>query len=361
MSAKIYNFGAGPAMMPEEVMAQVKNELTDWQGLGMSVIEVSHRSQQFRDLLEQAEQDLRELLAIPDGYSILFLAGPAREQYAMVPMNLLGNNKSADYLDSGIWSHSAIKEAGRYCQVNVVASSREDGYKSILAQANWKTDPNAAYFFYTMNETVNGVELHEVPEVGQVPLVCDMTSTLLSRPLQIDKYGLIFAGAQKNFGPAGLTLVIVRDDLLGQANATTPTVSNYKVMQENKSLYYTPATFSCYFAALTFRWIKQKGGLEKMAELNQRKANKLYQYIDNSEFYYNSIDQNYRSWMNIPFLLRNEDLNASFIQEAERAGLIALKGHRFVGGMRASIYNAMPEEGVDRLIEFMDDFSKKRG
>ncbi|MEE9452643.1 MAG: 3-phosphoserine/phosphohydroxythreonine transaminase [Gammaproteobacteria bacterium] len=359
--ARVYNFGAGPAALPEEVLLQAQEEMLDWQSLGMSVMEVSHRGQNFKDLLQRAEQDLRDLLAIPDDYRVLFLTGPARSQFAMIPSNLLGEKTTADYIDTGMWSHAAIAEGQHFCQVNVAASSESKCYKTIPSQDEWQLNSEAAYCYYTTNETVGGVEFHAIPQVGEVPLVADMTSTLLSRPLDISKFGLIYAGAQKNFGPAGLTVVIVRDDLLDKAVRTTPSVFNYALQAKSQSLYCTPATFACYISGLVFRWIKQQGGLDAMATLNARKSTKLYEFIDNHDFYQNDIDPNYRSWMNIPFTLADEGLNEVFLEEAQVQDLYALKGHRSVGGMRASIYNGMPEAGVDILISFMDEFASRHG
>lgn len=357
--ARVFNFGAGPAVLPEPVLEQAKEELLDWQNLGMSVMEVSHRSGAFKALLKQAENDLRELLTIPENYHVLFLSGPARAQFANIPLNLLGSDTTADYMDTGMWSHAAAKEAKRYCQVNTVASARQAGYKSIPCSSQWDLNPAAAYCYYTANETVNGVEFHQIPEAIEVPLVADMTSTFLSRPVDVSRFGLIFAGAQKNFGPAGLTIVIVRDDLLGKALPYTPSVCDYTLVGEHSSLYYTPASFNCYLVALVFRWMKAQGGLTKLAEINQRKAHKLYAFLDENAFYANDIDPKYRSWMNVPFKLANDELDSEFLKQAEQAGLCALKGHRSVGGMRASLYNALPEKGVDCLIEFMEDFAKR--
>lgn len=355
---RVYNFGAGPAMLPEAVLQQAQEEMLNWQGTGMSVMEVSHRSQDFQALLQQAEQDLRDLLLVPEQYRVLFLTGPARSQFSMIPLNLLGDNSQADYIDTGIWSHAAIAEARQFCQVNVAVSSEENSYKTIPPLAAWQLNSQAAYCYYTANETVNGVEFHTVPEVGSTPLVVDMTSSLFSRPFDVSKFGLIFAGAQKNFGPAGLTVVIVREDLLDRAAATTPSVFNYALQNKHQSLYCTPATFSCYIAGLVFRLLKQQGGIEAIGKINQRKASKLYDFIDNHDFYHNDIDPDYRSRMNVPFTLAESTLNDKFLKQAKDQGLCALKGHRSVGGMRASIYNAMPEAGVDVLISFMDEFAR---
>lgn len=357
---RAYNFSAGPAMLPEAVLEQAKAELVDWQGSGMSVMEMSHRGKEFVAIAAQAEADLRELLAIPSNYKVLFLQGGATSQFAMIPMNLLRGKTKADYLNTGIWSKKAISEAKRYCQVNVVASGESQKFTTVPNQDTWNCDVDAAYFHYTPNETINGVEIHTVPDVN-TPIVADMSSTILSRPIDVTKFGLIYAGAQKNIGPAGLTIVIVREDLLGDTIPSTPTMFNYKEQVEAESMYNTPPTYAWYIAGLVFKWIKAQGGLTAMAERNQRKAAKLYQAIDNSSFYANPVDPIYRSWMNVPFTLAKPDLEKTFLSEAKAVGLVTLAGHRSVGGMRASIYNAMPEEGVATLVDFMKDFEKRNG
>ncbi len=356
-----YNFCSGPATLPVEVLEQAREELLDWQGKGMSVMEMSHRSAEFVSIAEEAERDFRDLLAIPDNYKVLFLQGGATAQFSMVPLNLLRGKEKADYIDTGIWSRKAIDEARRYCTVNVAATAKSSNYTKIPDQAEWQLDPEAAYVHYTPNETIGGVEYQWIPETGEVPLVADMSSSILSRPLDVTRFGCIYAGAQKNIGPAGLTIVIVREDLLGEALPFTPLSFNYKVAADNGSMYNTPPTYAWYLAGLVFKWLKRQGGVEAMAEVNRRKAEKLYQLIDNSGFYNNPIDPSSRSWMNIPFTLKDEALNAKFLAEAEAAGLANLQGHRSVGGMRASIYNAMPEAGVDALIEFMKQFEKQNG
>ena len=356
-----YNFSAGPAILPAAVLEQAQAELLDWQGSGMSVMEMSHRGKEFMSIAEQAEADLRELLNIPGNYKVLFLQGGATAQFAMVPMNLLRGKNRADYLNTGLWSKKAIAEGKRHCQVNVVASSEATGFTTVPPQSDWQYDPQAAYFHFTPNETINGVEIDCVPEVSEVPLVADMSSTLLSRPLDIAKFGLIYAGAQKNIGPAGLTLVIVREDLLGEASPLTPSVFNYKIQADNGSMLNTPPTYAWYIAGLVFRWLQAQGGLAVMAQRNQRKAQWLYTAIDQSGFYKNPIDPAYRSWMNVPFTLSDSALDKPFLAEARAEGLLTLAGHRSVGGMRASIYNAMPEEGVQALIHFMDDFARRHG
>lgn len=359
--SRVYNFSAGPAMVPQEVLEQAREELLDWHGSGMSVMEMSHRGKEFVSIAEKAEADLRELLAVPANYKVLFLQGGASSQFAMVPMNLLRGKGKADYVNTGIWSEKAIGEAKRYCDVNVAASAKDSNFSTVPSQAQWRLDPSSAYLHYTPNETIGGVEFHWLPESGDVPLVADMSSTILSRPIDVSKFGIIYAGAQKNIGPAGLTVVIVRDDLIGHAAPGTPAMFDYKIHVDNGSMYNTPPTYAWYCAGLVFQWIKRKGGLTGMAAINKRKADKLYAAIDNSGFYANPVDPACRSWMNVPFTLADANLEKPFLKEAEAAGLVALAGHRSVGGMRASIYNAMPEEGVDALIAFMADFQKRHG
>ncbi len=355
---RVYNFSAGPAMLPAEVIEKAASEMADYQGTGMSVMEMSHRSKEFVSIAEKAEADLRELLKVPENYKILFLQGGASSQFAMVPMNLLRGKTTADYINTGYWSKKAIAEAKRFCEVNIAATSEDTNFTTIPPRDSWKLNPNAAYVHYTPNETIGGVEFHEVPDVGDVPLVADMSSTILSRPIDVSRFGLIYAGAQKNIGPAGLTIVIVREDLIGETIKNTPTMFDYATHAKANSMYNTPPTYSWYIAGLVFEWIKEKGGLEKMAEINRRKAEKLYAFIDSSDFYNNPVDPKCRSWMNIPFTLANPELDSKFLELAKEAGLVNLKGHRSVGGMRASIYNAMPEEGVDALIKFMQEFEK---
>ncbi len=357
-----YNFSAGPAVLPEAVLEQAKAELLDWRGSGMSVMEMSHRGKEFISIAAQAEADLRELLKIPANYKVLFLQGGATAQFAVVPMNLLRGKTKADYLNTGQWSKKAISEAKRYCQVNVAASSEAAKFTTIPPRDAWQCDPQAAYFHYTPNETINGVEFHHIPQVGDVPLAVDMSSTLLSRPLDVSKFGVIYAGAQKNIGPAGLTIVIVRDDLLGQTLPGTPSLFDYQAQAENDSMLNTPPTYAWYIAGLVFQWLKDQGGLEAMAQRNQRKAGKLYAAIEQSGgFYKNPVDPACRSWMNVPFTLADPALDKTFLAEAKQAGLLTLSGHRSVGGMRASIYNAMPEAGVQALLDLMQEFARKRG
>lgn len=359
--SRIYNFSAGPAMLPEEVLQQASEEMLDWHGSGASIMEMSHRGKEFLAVAEQAEADLRELLQIPNNYKVLFLQGGAALQFAMVPVNLLRGKKTADYINTGAWSKKAIAEAKLYCQVNVAATGEASNFNAIPAFDSWRLNRDAAYVHYTPNETIGGVEFHWVPDTGNVPLVADMSSTLLSRPIDVSKFGLIYAGAQKNIGPAGVTVVIVRDDLIGETLSPSPSLFDYKVQAENDSMLNTPPTYAWYLAGLVFQWLKRKGGLSAMAEINKRKADKLYAAIDNSDFYANPVEPVSRSWMNIPFTLANPELDAVFLKEATAKGLITLKGHRSVGGMRASIYNAMPEEGVDTLIAFMRDFESSHG
>jgi len=359
--SRVYNFSAGPAVLPEPVLEQAASEMLDWHGTGMSVMEMSHRGKSFVSIAEQAEADLRELLAVPDNYKVLFLQGGATAQFAAVPLNLLGNASSVDYLNSGSWSKKAIAEAKNYTSVNVVAEGGNTDPMTIPPQSQWTLDPKAAYLHYCANETITGVELHEPPEAGDVPLVSDMSSTFLSRPIDVARYGVIYAGAQKNFGPAGLTVVIVRDDLLDRASAQTPSVWHYQRQAEADSMLNTPATYSWYIAGLVFQWLKSEGGLSAMAERNHRKAARLYAAIDASDFYRNPVAPEVRSLMNVPFVLADDQLDKRFLEEAAEAGLHTLKGHRSVGGMRASIYNAMPEAGVDALIDFMADFERRHG
>ncbi len=359
--ARVFNFSAGPAVLPEPVLQQAAAEMLDWHGSGMSVMEMSHRGKEFIEIHAQAEADLRELMGIPKNYKVLFLQGGASAQFAVVPMNLLRGKTKADYVNTGQWSKKAISDARKYCKVNVAASSESENYTRAPKQSEWKLDPDAAYVHITTNETIGGVEFHWVPETGNVPLVADMSSHILSRPMDVSRYGLIYAGAQKNIGPAGVTIVIVRDDLLGQALPVTPTVFDYKVQAENDSMSNTPATYGIYVAGLVFQWLKKQGGLTKMEQINRAKAALLYDYLDQTEFYLSPVAKDDRSLMNIPFTLRNADLDKAFIQETEAAGLTQLKGHRSVGGMRASIYNAMPIEGVQTLVKFMSEFERKHG
>ena len=360
MSRK-FNFSAGPAMLPAEVLERAKQELVDWNGTGMSVMEMSHRGKDYMSIAEQAEADLREVMNVPDNYKVLFLQGGASSQFSMIPLNLFNTRDAmhADYINTGAWSKKAIAEAGKYGDINVAASSEDTKFTTIPAYDSWNLNDTAAYVHYTPNETIGGVEFHSIPDTGDVPLVADMSSTILSRPVDVSKFGLIYAGAQKNIGPAGLTLVIIRDDLISDTPADDmPAMFDYGIHARSDSMYNTPPTYSWYLAGLVFQWIKEKGGLEAMAEVNQRKSQKLYNAIDNSDFYNSPVPAEFRSWMNVPFTLANPDLDASFLSQAADNNLVTLKGHRSVGGMRASIYNAMPEEGVDALVDFMQTFEK---
>jgi phosphoserine aminotransferase len=357
----IYNFSAGPAVLPKAVLQQVQQELVDWHGCGMSVMEMSHRGKEFMGIAAEAEADLRTLMGIPSNYKVLFLQGGASAQFAMVPMNLLRGKTSADYLNTGEWSKKAIKEAKKFGSVNIVASSEDKNFSYAPAQDQWKLDANAAYVHYTPNETIGGVEMFWTPETGNVPLVADMSSTILSRPVDVSKYGLIYAGAQKNIGPAGLTIVIVREDLLGQPVAGTPTMFDYKTHADNDSMYNTPPTFAMYVAGLVFKWVAAQGGLVAMEKINREKAGLLYDTLDGTEFYNSPVAKDNRSLMNVPFTLKDAALDEAFLKGAKERGLLQLKGHRSVGGMRASIYNAMPKDGVQTLVDYMRDFEKKNG
>jgi len=358
---RIYNFSAGPAVLPREVLEQARDELVNWQGCGMSVMEMSHRGKEYMGIQAQAEADLRELMGIPANYKVLFLQGGASSQFAMVPMNLLRGKASADYLNTGEWSKKAVKEAKKYGAVNVVASSEDKNFSYAPTQDAWKLDSNAAYVHYTPNETIGGVEIFWTPQTGDVPLVADMSSTILSRPMDVSKYGLIYAGAQKNIGPAGVTVVIVRDDLIGQTVAGTPTMFDYKTHADNESMYNTPPTYGIYIAGLVFKLLKAKGGLAAMEKTNRQKAGLLYDYMDSTGFYNSPVAKENRSLMNIPFTLKDAALDEDFLKGAKGRGLVQLKGHRSVGGMRASIYNAMPVEGVQALVDYMKDFEKAHG
>ena len=358
----IYNFSAGPAVLPKEVLQQAQAELVDWHGSGMSVMEMSHRGKEYMGIQAQAEADLRELLAIPANYKVLFLQGGASQQFAMVPLNLLRGKKSADYLNTGAWSKKAISEGRQFCDVNVVASGEDRNFSYIPAFDSWQCKQDAAYLHYTPNETIGGVEFNWVPDTGEVPLVADMSSNILSRPVEVAKYGLIYAGAQKNIGPAGLAIVIVREDLLGETLPGTPTMLDYKTHADNDSMYNTPPTYGIYMAGLVFQWLKKNGGLAAMEQVNIAKAGLLYGAIDGSNGFYNCpTATSDRSRMNVPFTLKDASLDGEFLKQAGEHGLLQLKGHRSVGGMRASIYNAMPAEGVQALVDFMTQFAKRHG
>ena len=356
---QIYNFSAGPAVLPQEVLQQARDEMLNWHDSGMSVMEMSHRGKEFMSIAAEAEADLREILAIPANYKVLFLQGGASSQFAMVPMNLLRGKKSADYVNTGEWSKKAIKEAKKYCAVNIAASSEDGNFSYAPKQDKWKLDANAAYVHYASNETIGGVEFNWVPDVGSVPLVADMSSHILSRPVDIKKFALIYAGAQKNVGPAGLTIVIVREDLIGETLPGTPSMFDYKIHADNESMYNTPPTYAIYVAGLVFKWLKRNGGLAQMEQTNVAKAKILYDYLDSTNFYQCPTAKSDRSRMNVPFTLRDAALDEAFLKEAKASGLVQLKGHRSVGGMRASIYNAMPLEGVMALLEHMKKFEKQ--
>jgi phosphoserine aminotransferase len=358
---RVFNFAAGPATLPLEVLQQAREELTDWQGSGMSVMEVSHRGKAFIAVAEEAEAVLRELLAVPASYKVLFLQGGGMGQFAAVPMNLTTPESTVDYINTGAWSKKALSEAKRYAKVNVAADEAASNYTTVPEQSALKLTPNAAYVHYTPNETIGGVEFPYVPQTGNVPLVADMSSSILSGPIDVSKWGVIYASAQKNIGPSGLAVVIVREDLLGKARPNTPSILDYKEMAANGSMSNTPPTFAWYLAGLVFKWLKKNGGLKWMAERNRAKAAKLYDAIDSSGFYRNPVAKNCRSLMNVPFTLANPELDKTFLSEAKAAGLTYLDGHRSVGGMRASIYNAMPPEGIDALIGFMKEFQRRHG
>ncbi|MFN3712835.1 MAG: 3-phosphoserine/phosphohydroxythreonine transaminase [Alcanivoracaceae bacterium] len=356
---RAYNFCAGPAALPEPVLEQARAELLDWQGSGMSVMEMSHRSKEYVSIADAAERDLRDLLDISDDYAVLFLQGGASQQFAMIPMNLLNKGETADFVNTGQWSTKAIAEARRFGNINVVASAEDRNFTYVPARNSWVTSKDAVYFHYTPNETIGGVEFPFIPETS-APLVADFSSSILSRPLDVNRFGLIYAGAQKNIGPAGIVVVIIRRDLIGRVSGL-PAMLDYKIHADNGSMYNTPPTYSWYLAGLVFKWLKAQGGLAAMADVNDRKANKLYDYIDESGFYSNPVNRVDRSCMNVPFVLADAALDKQFLKEADGARLYNLAGHRSVGGMRASIYNAVPEAAVDALIEFMKDFAKRNG
>lgn len=361
MTKRVYNFCAGPAALPLEVLQQAQTELLDWHGKGLSIMEMSHRGADYTAVAAEAEQDLRDLLLIPNNYKVLFLQGGASQQFAQIPLNLMRHDQKADYIDTGIWSKKAIEEASRFVAVNVAASGKEYNYLAIPGQNEWQLSKDATYVHYTANETINGVEFDWIPEVGDVPLVSDLSSNILSQPIDVSKFGLIYAGAQKNIGPSGLVVVIIREDLLGNARSDCPTMLNYKVAADNDSMYNTPPTFSWYLAGLIFKWLKKQGGLDAMKKINEQKKDLLYGYIDSTEFYNNPINPSNRSWMNIPFRLIDERLDKLFLEKADANGLLNLKGHRTVGGMRASIYNAVDLDAVQALVDFMKVFEKEHG
>ncbi len=359
--ARVFNFSAGPAALPEEVLRQAAEEMLDWHGAGMSVMEMSHRGKEFMAIAAQAEADLRELMGIPSHYKVLFLQGGASLQFEMVPMNLLRGKPVADYVHTGEWAKKAIKAAKCFGSVNVVASSEDKSFTYAPAQTEWKLSKDAAYVHYTANETIGGVEFHWIPETGDVPLVCDMSSNILSKPIDVSKYGLIYAGAQKNIGPAGLTIVIVREDLVGQAQPAPSPMLDYKTHVDAASMYNTPPSYAIYIAGLVFQWLKKQGGVAAMERKNIEKARLLYDYLDGTEFYRNPVRKSDRSRMNVPFTLKDASLDEAFLKGAKERGLVQLKGHRSVGGMRASIYNAMPVAGVQALVDYMKEFEKRHG
>ena len=360
-TARIFNFSAGPAVIPLPVLEEAQRDLVALPGVGMSVMEISHRSKTFEDMLGRAIADLRELAGVPANYKVLMLQGGASLQFSMVPMNLLTPGATADYIDTGTWADKAIKEAKKVGAVNVTGSTKADKYNRIPAASEIALTPGAAYVHITTNNTIEGTEWKTVPDVGDAPLIADASSDILSGPIDVPRFGLIYCGAQKNLGPSGLTVVIVRDDLLARSTDALPTMLNYKVQAENNSLYNTPPTFGVYIFGLTMKWLKSLGGLQGIATINQRKAGKLYAEIDRTGFYRGTAQKESRSLMNVTFRLPSEELEKMFDKEATAAGLDGLKGHRSVGGMRASIYNAFPEDGVEALVSFMREFERKRG
>jgi phosphoserine aminotransferase len=365
---RVFNFSAGPAALPEEVLRQSAEEMLDWHGSGMSVMEMSHRGKEFISIYEAAERDFRELLAVPDNYRILFLQGGGIGENAIVPLNLVGRKSqpaTVDFIHTGSWSGKSLKEARKYANVNVAASSESSRFAAIPARETWRLSKDAAYVHICTNETIDGVEFQFVPEVAAdtngAPLVADMSSHILSRAVDVSKYGVIFGGAQKNIGPAGLTIVVVRDDLIGHALPICPSAFDWKLVAENNSMYNTPPTYAIYVSGLVFQWLKRQGGVAAMEQRNIAKANLLYGYLDSTGFYQNRIAKECRSRMNVPFYLKDESLNDVFLAGAKERGLVQLKGHKSVGGMRASIYNAMPIEGVQALVDYLKEFEKKHG
>jgi phosphoserine aminotransferase len=358
---RVFNFSAGPAALPEAVLRQAADEMLDWHGSGMSVMEMSHRGKEFISIAAGTEAKLRKLLDVPANYKVLFMQGGAIGENAIVPLNLLRGKKSADYVDTGEWSKKSLKEAQKYCTVNVAASAKDSGYTRIPPRDTWKLDPNAAYVHICSNETIGGVQYHWTPEVGDVPLVADMSSDILSRPIDVSKFGLIYGGAQKNIGPSGLTIVIVREDLIGQALPICPSAFDYKQVADNDSMYNTPPTYAIYIAGLVLDWIEMQGGIAAIEAHNRKKAGILYDYLDTTGFYRCPVAKEDRSLMNVPFKLKNESLDEAFLKGAQARGMVQLKGHRSVGGMRASIYNAMPIEGVQALVDYMREFQRSHG
>ena len=357
--ARVFNFSAGPSMLPEPVLAKAAGEMLDYRGTGQSVMEMSHRSKEYEEIIQSTEKLFHEVMEIPQNYKVLFLQGGASTQFAMVPLNLYGEKKKADYVNTGMWSKKAISEAKRYGTVRVVATSEDKNFAYIPKLDKSMFDQDASYAHITTNNTIFGTRYREIPDTGNVPLVADMSSNILSEVYDIKKFGLIYAGAQKNIAPAGLTVVIIREDLIGKALDITPTMLDYKIHVENESMYNTPPCYSIYIAKLVLEWIKEQGGVSEMQKINEHKASLLYEYIDNSKFYKGTVVPEFRSLMNVPFTLLKEEFDADFLKKAKTLGLINLKGHRSVGGMRASIYNAMPVEGVKKLVDFMKQFEKE--
>lgn len=357
--SRVFNFSAGPAMLPQQVLCQARDEMLDWQGTGQSVMEMSHRSQSFLAIAQKIKSSLIAVMNIPDNYKVLFLQGGATGQFAMIPLNLLGETSKACYVETGAWSKKAIQEAQKYCKVVVASSSKEQGYTCIPDSRQWRLDQQAGYLHITTNETIHGVEFHSIPETGGLPLIADMSSNILSRTVDVSKYALIYAGSQKNMGAAGVTVVIVKDDLLVEANNKVPSVFSYAQQAKNKSMLNTPATYNWYLMGLMLDWLQEQGGIKALEQRNIDKSNKLYRAIDTSALFTNAVDKSCRSRMNIPFTMAKKGLDAIFIKEAATNGMVELKGHRSIGGMRASIYNAMPTQGVNKLIEFMAEFERK--
>ncbi|VFP87771.1 Phosphoserine aminotransferase [Candidatus Erwinia haradaeae] len=354
---QIFNFSAGPGMLPTEVLRHAQREFFNWNGIGISIMEVSHRSKEFMQVAEEAETDFRDLLNIPNNYKVLFCHGGARAQFSAIPLNLLGNNTKADYINSGHWAINAIREAKKYCEPNIInAKISINGLQAITPMESWSISDDSAYVHFCPNETIEGVAIHETPDFRGKTVVADLSSTILSTPIDISKYGVLYAGAQKNIGPAGLTLVVISEDLLGKARNELPSILNYTVLSESNSMFNTPPTFAWYLSGLVFKWLKKQGGIEELSKLNKVKADLLYKTIDSSNLYHNNVVCNNRSRINIPFYLVDETLNIRFLEESVSAGLHALKGHKIAGGMRASLYNAMPLSGVRKLTDFMIDF-----
>ena len=357
--SRVYNFSAGPSMLPEAVLKRAADEMLDYQGSGQSVMEMSHRSKVYQSIIDQAEALLREVMNIPDNYKVLFLQGGASSQFAMVPLNLMNGSGKADYVITGQWANKAYQEGSKYGEAHIVASSKDKTFSYIPKLDKKDFTPDADYFHICMNNTIYGTLYHELPDTGDVPLVADISSCILSEPIDVTKFGMLYAGAQKNVAPAGVTIVIIRKDLIGNAMDITPTMLNYATHSENGSMYNTPPCYAIYIAGLTFKWIKKMGGLEKMKEINEKKAKVLYDFLDNSKLFKGTVVPEDRSLMNVPFVTGNDELDAKFVAEAKKAGFVNIKGHRSVGGMRASIYNAMPIEGVEKLVEFMKKFEEE--